>query len=396
MSSISMDAFDFRNPACSVVFDISHPYPGKEDVLMKVCRSAGDEIRFAFAAGKGLARLDNSTKIAQENVLGELLAVDERDPNTLISFFSENGYLLPIEARDGEYQSIPLETLCGIVSRIKATVLLMSELGTPKPDYLRIMALVVSLVMADTCAVKNADEETVYATCDHEFSKILKMASTIPPIDGEVDANTKGYYEISDTIYGAYHLDSAEYEDIADDYTFSNRYPGIDDMFYRDVVYLYRNATSTTVENRQMIDFLFHFMHQVAIPEKCHADGSIETYADPKMDAIDDQLMEGALRAARIVLDKEINTNLKGISPYYDIERLEPSWKTDSLLSALYLSVFLLRPGIEIFRRCGNPNCSCSFLVKTTSMKQKYCSSECSNAMAQRFYRKRKMAQKQQ
>ena len=190
-------------------------------------------------------------------------------------------------------------------------------------------------------------------------------------------------------------MDSEEYEDIADDYTFSNRYPGIDDMFFRDVVYLYRNAASATLENRRIIDYLFHFMHQVAIPEKSHSNGDMRTYSEPKLDALDERLKEGALTAARIILDKEINTNLNGISPHYDIERLEPSWKTDSLLSALYLSVFFLRPGIEIYRRCGNPNCNRSFLVKTTSMKQKYCSLECSNAMAQRFYRKRKIAQKQ-
>ena len=396
MSSISMDAFEFRNPACSVVFDVSHPYPGREEVVMKVCKSADDEIRFAFAAGKGLARLANSAKMARENVLSDLLAVNEQDPNTLLSFFCENGYLLPIDTQEGEYQSVPLDTLCGIVSRIKATVLLMSELGSPKPDYLRIMALIVNLVKADTYTVTNADGVTVYATCEHEFTKLMKMASTLPSVDGEVDANTKGYYEIPDTIYGTYHLDSAEYDDIADDYTFSNRYPGIDDIFYRDVVYLYRNATSATTENRQMIDFLFHFMHRVAILENCYSDGRIETYAEPNMNEIDNTLEEGAIKAARIILSKEINMNLKGISPYYDIEKMEPSWKTDSLLSALYLSIFFLRPGIEIYRRCGNPNCNCSFLVKTTSMKQKYCSSECSNAMAQRFYRKRKMAQKQQ
>lgn len=395
MISISMDAFEFRNPTCSVVFDISHPYPGKEDVIMKFCRSGEDEIRFAFVAGKGLSRMDNSTKLAQENVLGELLAVDEEVPSALAPFFKENGFLFPIDAQDGEYQSIPQETLIGIVGRIKATVLLMSELGSPTPNYLRITALIVNLVRSERYAVKNANGEIIYETCEHEFSKEIKKVSTIPPVDGEADANIKGYYEIADTIYGVYHLDSEEYEDIADDYTFSNRYPGIDDMFFRDVVYLYRNAASATLENRRIIDYLFHFMHQVAIPEKSHSNGDMKTYSEPKLDALDERLKEGALTAAKIILDKEINTNLKGISPHYDIERLEPSWKTDSLLSALYLSVFFLRPGIEIYRRCGNPNCNRSFLVKTTSMKQKYCSLECSNAMAQRFYRKRKITQKQ-
>lgn len=394
MSNITMDAFEFLNPSCEVVFDVLHPYPGKEDVVIKVCKKNGDAKRFAYVAGEGLARLENSTRAAHEDVLGQLLSVDETKPDTLISFFAENGYLFQIDAAYGEYQSISLEALNGIICRIKATVLLMSELGTPAPNCSRIMALVMYLIMSEEYQVHNAQKQIMYKTCTHDISETIKKASILPPIDGEVDANTRGYFEIKDTIYGSYRLDSDEYTDVIDNFIYSDRYPGITDTNYRDIVYLYRNGCKETETNRQLIDFLFHFMHKVAIPIKWSPDGSMETYAEPNVGGIDEPLREGAIRAARIVLDSEINDNLRGISPHYDIEKLEPSWKTDCLLSALYLSVFFLRPGIEIYRRCANPNCMNSFLVKTTSAKKKYCSQECSNAMAQRFYRRRKMAQK--
>ena len=103
-----------------------------------------------------------------------------------------------------------------------------------------------------------------------------------------------------------------------------------------------------------------------------------------------DEMKNALLEIAKFVIGEEINANLDGIHPVYNIETMAPSWKVDSLLCAAYFSIFYLRPELELYRPCDNPRCGCYFLVKTTSTRIKYCSPECGNRVTQDRYRKRK------
>ena len=99
------------------------------------------------------------------------------------------------------------------------------------------------------------------------------------------------------------------------------------------------------------------------------------------------------LEIARHILGEEINANLSGIFPKYDTKTMSPSWKVDSLLSAIYFSIFYLKPDLELYRQCANPRCQRYFLVKTTSTRTKYCCTECCNRVTQDRYRKKKREQ---
>ncbi len=98
---------------------------------------------------------------------------------------------------------------------------------------------------------------------------------------------------------------------------------------------------------------------------------------------------------ARLIIGEEINENLNGIHPQYNVATMSPSWRVDSLMGAIYFSIFYMKPGLELYRLCANPNCNQYFLVKTTSTRNKYCCPECGNATAQRNYRKRKKESQQ-
>ena len=52
-----------------------------------------------------------------------------------------------------------------------------------------------------------------------------------------------------------------------------------------------------------------------------------------------------------------------------------------------------MKPGIEIYKECQNPNCKREiyFLVNATATNKKYCCPACANAAAQRRARERKM-----
>lgn len=96
------------------------------------------------------------------------------------------------------------------------------------------------------------------------------------------------------------------------------------------------------------------------------------------------------IEVANYIRCEDINANLHGIHSIYNTETMSPSWKVDSLLCATYFSVFYLKPRLELYRPCDNPRCSKYFLVKTTSTRNRYCSTECCNRVSQERYRKKR------
>ena len=387
--AVSSEVFMFENPACGIDVDVSHSMPGYTQTTVKVYKNDQPSKRFAFMAGRGLVRLRNSEKAEVEDILGQLLSLTDADED-IITFIRENGYLLPIVVEPGEYQEIKFDSLKKVVGRIRATVHLMSQVGSVQKDYHAIAGLILYLLFDDDIEIQGPDGSIMYRSCKHPFAEKFKGVSMLPEVDGEIEANRYGYFNIPDTIYCEnYRFASDEYIDIIDG-GYSNNYPGISDIRYHDIVYMYRNALAENEEIRLAIDFLFHFMHEVCVVEDVNSEGQYLPYSSINENGFTDAMQDAALRLAKIVINEEVNSNLSGIKPYYDVGRMEPSWKAESLLSSIYFSIFYLRPGIEIYKKCANPNCGLSFLVKTTSTKRKYCSPECSNAMAQRNFRRRK------
>ena len=52
-----------------------------------------------------------------------------------------------------------------------------------------------------------------------------------------------------------------------------------------------------------------------------------------------------------------------------------------------------MKPGIEIYKECKNPNCKRDkyFLIEATRTNKEYCSIQCSRAAAAQRYRNRKL-----
>lgn len=145
-----------------------------------------------------------------------------------------------------------------------------------------------------------------------------------------------------------------------------------------------------------MIDFLFHYQKNIGIIKSFDSFGKVEYYdTDENIRKcynlnFDDKMKKALIEIAKITISEELEYNLQGIYPRYDVKTMSPSWAISDMLTGIYFSIFYMRPGLELYRKCENPNCDRWFLVKTTSTKKKYCSSSCSNSMAQRNHRKRK------
>ncbi len=104
-------------------------------------------------------------------------------------------------------------------------------------------------------------------------------------------------------------------------------------------------------------------------------------------------MKELLLKVAKITISEEINYNLAKISPQFNVDTMTPSWKLNNLLEALYFSVFYMKPGVELYKECENPNCKHQkyFLINATVTNKKYCCPACGNAAAQRRSRQRKL-----
>ena len=76
-------------------------------------------------------------------------------------------------------------------------------------------------------------------------------------------------------------------------------------------------------------------------------------FAPTDLSTMSDEMKSTLIEIARFVLGEEINANLNGIFPMYNVQTMSPSWKVDSLLSAIYFSMFYLKPDLELYRQCA-------------------------------------------
>ena len=130
---------------------------------------------------------------------------------------------------------------------------------------------------------------------------------------------------------------------------------------------------------------MFHYFYEVGVID--HVDLDKVHYVNDEQDKsrFTGRLKTAAIETAKYIVKEELEKNLQRVRPTYNISRLEPTWKIDSLLTALYFGLFYMRPNMETYRRCANPKCGEFFLVSVSSNKKKYCCTSCMNrAMAAR------------
>lgn len=385
--------FRYESYSCYCAKDIQHIAPGTEPITtLKLQSLPTKNIRFAFAAKEGLLRLASTGSTEEKNILASLISLPDGNTDVLFDFFEKNGFLFPIS--DCEYESVDAHTMLELVNRIKATVQLMSAIEESRKNYQVILNLTLYLLLSEPVSIKVMSLEEPYTTCRHPFYEEIEKAPHLQIVDRGQEAFDKYTYTITDTIYPpTFELDINEYNDIMGGYMTSM--PGSDDHRFKAVVNLYCNKLNADISIRLITDFLFHYQYEVGIIRSFNYDRGIQYYRQPDTTKFNDHMKKALIDIARLVIGEEINKNLDGIHPQYNITTMSPSWRVGSLMGAIYFSIFYMKPGLELYRRCANPNCGQYFLVKTTSTRNKYCCPECGNATAQRNYRKRQNERQQ-
>ncbi len=388
--------FDFTNSFCDCAVDTTHPQQNMTEYTFRLYPKESQMIRFAYVGESGLVRLNAAGTIDSKPVLSELLAVPSGNIKALESFIKNFGFFLPINS--SENNSLNSEVLFGLIDRIKATVDLMSAIGEPQADYKKILGLTIYLLLEKTIEIKFPNYTETFITCPHDMSNVWNGVYLIDEVgfsseDEEIDFQTNEAYKIKDTIYPpSTLLDINEYADVV------SRSGGMDlSRFSNNVIYLFRNAVGATIsyDCRLAIDFLYHFSKEIGNIQSWNHKGeltfaeSASTIAAKFKNNLSDAMKIALMTLAKVTLKSELEYNLSIITPSYNTDTMSPSWQIPNLLSGLYFSIFYMRPNVELYRHCANPTCTRSFLIKTTSSKQKYCTSSCANAAAQRQHRRK-------
>lgn len=361
--------FKFESYSCTCVEDIEHITPGEEPIRrFKLQALSQSPITFAYVAKEGLVRIAPNGTIAEKNILGSLISLVNKPTSDLMKFLKLNGFLFPVSS--DHFDEINVDILYRLINRLRMIVELMTAANEIRKNYQKICNLTISLLFSNNEKYNTTMMTSPYQSCHYAYTDLIMT----PPMQlsniRRQEAFNGDYYKVSDSVYGSYMLDIAEYTDIIGGYS---SVTGYSQGFYQNLTSLFLNYEGNDIK-RKITDFLFHLLHDM------HGDTS-KTFSEEMKSAL--------IEIARYIIGEEINANLSGIHPIYNIQTMAPSWKVDSFLCAAYFSIFYLKPELELYRACENPRCGRYFLVKATSTQKKFCSQECCNRVTQDRHRKK-------
>jgi len=386
ISGISVNTmFQYEGCCCLCAIDTVNTSPDKAPVItLKVCPDTNKQLLFSYAPKDGLNLTGVAGGVHEKNILGKLLSLPKDNVDKHIEFIERYGFLYPLP--DNKYTAIEANALVEIINRIKATIRLYGCIN--KKDYRGVLVNVVYLLFSPVTEVQIGED--IYSTCSHRFKRLLDSYNLFPDLSREPEVAAKGTYSVDDAFLGRKNaIDIGFYNAVRSGSDTSIQ--GSKDPWFKNLMALYVGGKDIDDETRLLIDFFYHLQTEVSIIKEVHF-GGFKTYTTISEDALDDSFKNALLKIARIVVAVEINHNIRGIHPKYNGGKLITTWQVDTLIEALYFSIFYMRNG-EMYKECENPNCKREkfFLVEATRTNKHYCCDQCRNAAGAQRYRNRKL-----
>lgn len=377
--------FSFDTFSCECAIDVIHLNPNETNRIYKLVGKKEKPIKFCFQPQIGLSRISNKNgSIEEENILSSFLAIRDNDINGFTRFFEQNGFFYPVSFTN--YENIDYSTLKILSKKMKMTMELMSQLSeVNRKDYKKILFLTMNLLLDEQ--KKLTIGNNTYYTCEHKLLKEAIINAASKKFDSWNQKLDNEYnFEVKDSTYNTYKVNI----------DYFNHWEGDLDVlndFMRKIAHAYVCDQDSNINHRKIIELIFHLYFDIGEFYYDSNNGITFNYPDKvNWDNFDDKFKETLLSVSKLVLGEEINSNLNGIYPEYDINIMEPRWRVNSLLSAMYFSIFYLKPNIELTRLCANPKCGKYFVVSRTSLKKKYCCTACANRAIQNRHRNKKKA----
>ena len=357
-------------------------------VWINVEKVSDEPLYYSFDGINGLCLTTKFGSVRKKNLLLELASLDIKNEDLILQFLEENGFFFPLQ--NGTV-SMKLNDCLNIIYRLMATTELISDLGSMDPDMDQMLFSTLYLLLGESVELYNDDtNKTIFSSPLHEAMNIINQSSIAVNTDYDTDeAAEKGTYTVKDTVYnGTYELDAEDYDSVISGDDPWHKNPENTDARYRKIISVYKTNHNLNRNSRRIIDFLFHYMYEVGVIKKIDYRNGIEYYKDPQRKTIDEQLNSALMITARIVVANEINTIIsRSVRPFFSADTLNTTWRATSLHSALFFSLFYMRPGKSVFRRCANPTCKKYFSVSSTNGRRIYCCKKCRDANNSRMHR---------
>ena len=388
----SGNLFTFKNVNCETKIDITHDKWGNEIKTLRIKNTKNIQ-NFTYKAVEGLCHRDKPNN----NLLAELFSIASNEINQIKqinNFFEEYGFFIPVS--NESFEEFSYHDIYSIITRIRILVELIQELQKKFPDYNLLFEHTTRLQLANPIIISNEGKYT-YKTythfLKHELESInINQFDTLPDYKISTLDIIEGNYETG--IPDARILDSMspvgftdiyieEFIEEEDQYKFSTYFRNLfgicfdGEEAHRKIIELYYHIEDSSImklegDNFDILETL-QFSHRTDLNKS--------TYPN---------LQERIIEVAKITIKDEIEYALRNVKPSYDSDTFLGTWNIPDFLSALYFSIFYMRPDLQIFRLCENPYCNNYFLVTSTNSRRKYCKHECANAVSQRAYRVRK------
>lgn len=386
ISGISLKTmFQHEGYGCLCAKDTVNTSPDEAPtVTLKICPDTRTQLLFSYAPKDGLNMTGVAGGLHEKNILGKLLALPKGDIDKHIEFIEKYGFLYPLP--ENEYTAIEANDLMEMINRIKSTIRLYSYIN--KKDYRGVLIHVVYLLYAPVTKLHIDDD--VFSTCTHRFKSLLDSYNLFPDLSREPEVAANGTYSVDDAFLGRKNaIDIGFYNAVRSGS--DTNLQGSKDPWFKNLMTMYMGCKDVDEETRFLIDFFYHLQTEVSVIKEVHC-GGFKSYTTFSEDALDDSFKNALLRIARIVVAEEINHNIRGIHPKYNGGKLTATWQVDTLIEALYFSIFYMRNG-EMYKECENPNCKRDrfFLVEVTRTNKHYCCEQCRNAAGAQRYRNRQL-----
>lgn len=353
-------------------------------VTLKVYPNADDHLLFSYSPKDGLNMTGIAGGLHERNILGKLLAIPTGDIDKHIEFIENYGFLYPLP--EGEYTAIEANDLIEVTNRIKSTIRLYNCIN--QKNYRGVLIYLTYLLFSPVTVLQIGDE--VFTTCTHNFKRLMDAYNLFPDLSREPEVAANGTYSVDDMFLGKKNVIDISFYNAVRSGSDTNL-PGSKDPQFKNLMAMYVGCKDVNEETRFLIDFFYHLQTEVSVIKEVHF-GGFKSYKKFTEDELDDSFKNALLKAARIVVAEEINYNIRGIHPKYDGGRLTASWQVDTLIEALYFSIFYMRNG-EMYKECENPNCKRDkfFLIDATRKNKHYCCDKCRNAAGAQRYRNRQL-----
>lgn len=384
--------FTFNSYECKCEIDKKTLFPGeKPQQIFKAYSVPNSSIRFAFEAKNGLVKLNEDGSVVSRNILGKLLSIKNDRLENYFDFFSKYGFLFPTV--ENEFTEIKSEILLSIINRLHATLDLLSTVtDIYRTSYEKIVRLIHYLIFNKGIKVTCENQKYCYAEYTTEYYNLFIKAKNLSIPNRQNEKFEKGTYSFNDYIYDkTIDIDSSFIDDIIN----NNDTSKYSDNNFRNMTFIYATSRENIDDVSLLInDFLFNYYLKVGIISRTTLTETTYVNDECHKENFSSELKEKAIMIAKILIKNEIDNNLFRITPTYNINKMQPAWKIDSLLSALYFGLFYMNPKMEIYRQCASPKCNEFFLVPVTSRKKIYCCKKCQNREMQKKYRANKIGAK--